>query len=161
MPPCCAMDHGVGGMMRPALRLVSGEASGSGYGGTYHGPKPGNGAEHVTTILVVEDDVLVRIDIAGHLRDSGYRVLEAAHAEEARDIFRGKEPIEIVFSDINLPGQWKGIDLARWLRREFPDVRVILTSGEAWSVTNDCDVFVAKPYRPDEIATHIKRLLDL
>jgi CheY-like chemotaxis protein len=147
--------------MRPALRFVSGEASGSSYGGAHHGTNPGNGAKHVSTILVVEDDVLVRIDIAGHLRDSGYRVLEAAHAEEARDILRGKEPIEIVFSDINLPGQWKGTDLARWLRREFPDVKVILTSGETWFVGNDCDIFVAKPYRPDEVAAHIKRLLDL
>ncbi len=147
--------------MLPALRLITIDPPWSDDGGIQRAPKPGNGAKHQTTVLVVEDEVLVRLAIAGDLRDGGYRVLEAANAEEAQDIFRGREPVEIVFSDVNLPGAWKGSDLAAWVRREFPDVKVILTSGTARAAAFEaaCDLFLAKPYLPSEVLAHIKRLL--
>ncbi|HVY99449.1 MAG TPA: response regulator [Dongiaceae bacterium] len=147
--------------MLPALRVAAGDPTEPGSGAAGHASPPGNGARHVSTVLVVEDDVLIRLDIAGHLRESGYRVLEAANGEEAREILQSKEPIEIVFSDVNLPGAWTGADLATWLRGAFPGVKVILTSGAVTVLdpATACDLFLAKPYHPAEVLAHIRRLL--
>jgi CheY-like chemotaxis protein len=101
----------------------------------------------MSTILVVEDEILTRMATADHLRDCGFRVLEAADAEEARTLLRASEPIELVFSDINMPGM-NGLALASWIAREFPDVKIVLTSGDnanaaAAGVTA---VYLEKPY---------------
>ncbi len=119
-----------------------------------------NGAFRKSTILVVEDDILIRMAAADHLRDAGHRVLEAADAEEARTLLRASEPIEVVFSDINMPGM-DGIRLALWIAKEFPDVKVVLTSGDlrnaaaAGAVTH----FLAKPYDLETLSRLIKQLL--
>ncbi|GAB2178682.1 response regulator [Dongia sp. agr-C8] len=121
---------------------------------------PKNGASRKSTVLVVEDDILIRMAAADHLRDSGYRVLEAADAEEARTLLRASEPIEVVFSDINMPGM-DGIKLALWIAKEFPDVKVVLTSGDprnaaaARAVTH----FLEKPYDLDMLGRLMKQLL--
>jgi len=113
------------------------------------------------TVLVVEDDVLVRVATAADLRDAGYRVIETATAEEARTAIETKEPIALIFSDINLPGAWQGTDLARWARERMPDVKVILTSSAFHTVAGlkSCDGFMPKPYLIQEVAAGVKRLL--
>ncbi len=121
---------------------------------------PKNGAHRKSTILVVEDDILIRMAAADHLRDSGHRVLEAADAEEARTLLRASEPIELVFSDVNMNGM-DGIRLALWIAKEFPDVKVVLTSGDlrnaaaARAVTH----FLEKPYDLDHLGRLIQQLL--
>jgi DNA-binding response OmpR family regulator len=113
------------------------------------------------TVLVVEDDVLVRVATAADLRDAGYRVIETATAEEARTALETDEPIALVFSDINLPGVWQGTDLARWVRDVAPGVKVILTSSAFHTVAGlkTCDGFVPKPYLTQEVTAGVKRLL--
>jgi CheY-like chemotaxis protein len=64
------------------------------------------------TILVVEDDIFVRLDIAEYLRDCGYRVIEAGTAAEAIDVLESNVPIDLVFSDIQMPGEMDGFGLA-------------------------------------------------
>ena len=81
------------------------------------------------TILVVEDEVLVRLVIAEYLRECGYRVHEAAHAQEAIAVLESPDvTIDIVFSDVVMPGNLDGFGLARWVRAHRPHVEVILTS---------------------------------
>jgi DNA-binding response OmpR family regulator len=113
------------------------------------------------TVLVVEDDVLVRVSTAQDLRDAGYRVIEAATAEEAWIAVQTEARIALVFSDIDLPGVWQGTDLARWVRDAAPGVKVILTSSAFHTVAGlkTCDDFVPKPYLVQEIAADVKRLL--
>jgi DNA-binding response OmpR family regulator len=112
------------------------------------------------TILVVEDDVLVRLAVAEHLRECGYRVLETGSAEDARAVFETREPVDVMFSDVQLAGRWSGTDLAAWVRERFPLVKVILTSGAFLAIAAaGCDLFVAKPYVPEEIVSRIKTLL--
>jgi len=113
-----------------------------------------------SVILVVEDEILIRMAAANHLRDCGYRVLEAADAEEARALLRTIEPIEIVFSDINMPGM-NGIMLAAWVGREFPDVKMVLTSGDIRQAVaaRAAAFFLEKPYDLYALERLIRRLV--
>jgi len=123
----------------------------------------GNGHPTITTLLIVEDEILVRLAVADYLRDCGHRILEASSAEEAQAILRSGEPVEILFSDINLGAGLSGFDLARWVREEYPSVRILLASGVAWlagEAENLCDgPVLVKPYSFDSLGEHVKRLL--
>jgi CheY-like chemotaxis protein len=144
--------------MYPALRLVSDNGPrGAGQPGA-RGAKPRNGNSRVSTILVAEDEVLIRMAASDFLRYCGYRVLEAANAAEALALFRAGEPIEIVFSDVNMPGDMNGFELAEWVHRQYPDVKVILTSGIAQAVDTDTPL-LQKPYDHDDLLARIKKLL--
>jgi len=151
--------------MRPALRLVS-DDFGSGAAGDkgLPGGKPSNGAHRKSTILVVEDDVLVRLSVAEYLRRTDYRVLEASNANEAMAIFKAGEPIEVIFSDVDMPGGANGFELAQWVRREYPDVSVLLTaSAENLTRTEgygrENGPLLQKPYTFELLLTYIKRML--
>jgi len=123
----------------------------------------GNGAERAATVLVVEDEILIRLAVADFLRDSGYRVFEASNAAEAQVVLRSADAaVEVVFSDVTMPGTMDGLALAAWIRREHPDVHVILTSGVASVVPaarHSVAAFVPKPYSYEALAAQIKRLI--
>src|ERR1700741_695356 len=75
------------------------------------------------TILVVEDEVLVRMPISQYLRDCGYRVIEAANAQEAVTVLSHEETVvDVVFTDIEMPGALDGFGLAKWVREHRPGV---------------------------------------
>lgn len=101
------------------------------------------------TILVVEDEILVRAVAAANLPDCGFDVIEAGDADEAIRILQAGIRVDIVFSDVNMPGSLDGFGLALWLRRERPDLKFILTSG-APPIAHDASVahgpILAKPY---------------
>src|SRR5262245_51283940 len=84
----------------------------------------------VNVVLVVEDEILIRMAIADHLREAGLRVYEATTATEAIDLLAhcGDE-IDAVFSDIMMPGDTDGVGLAAWMDENCPAVPLILTSG--------------------------------
>lgn len=89
-------------------------------------------SETRATILIVEDEVLVRWAIADYLQDCGFKVLTASSAEEAIEALRQYAlEIEIVFSDIRMPGSMDGFGLAGWIGEHRPEIAVILTSGHA------------------------------
>ena len=110
------------------------------------------------TILVVEDDVLVRSLVASYLRDCGFDVIEANGADEAIRVLQAEVPVELVFSDIQMPGSMDGFGLAQWVRRERPWLKVILTSGAA-RAAQDMGPILAKPYDHAELERHIRSLL--
>ncbi len=152
--------------MGAVLRVVSVTPPHGRGGSTKSSGHPDNGAERPSTVLVVEDEVLVRMPVADYLRDCGYRVLEASSAAEAQAVFKAGEPIEIVISDVNMPGDMNGFALATWIREKHPGVRVILTSGINQMARNAGDVcsdgpFLEKPYSYETLLVHIKRLLTL
>src|SRR5262249_36013278 len=80
-------------------------------------------------VLVVADDDRVRRLTARRLRDLGYRVLEAGHGAEALAVLAETSDVEILFTDLVMPGGVSGIDLAREVRQRYPRIRIILTSG--------------------------------
>lgn len=115
-------------------------------------------------VLVVEDEVLVRMVIADYLRDCGYHVLEAGSGREAITLFEAQLAIDVVFSDVQMPGDTDGFALARWVRANRPGVHVILTSGVARAsdaAAELCDdgPLLEKPYEAGEVERRIKLLL--
>ena len=81
-------------------------------------------------ILVVEDDPLIRFAIAEALRDLGASVVEAATADEAWQYLTGGEPVDVIFTDYRMPGSMTGAELAVRVRRQFPALEVVVTSGD-------------------------------
>jgi CheY-like chemotaxis protein len=80
-------------------------------------------------VLMVEDDFQVRWLASQYLRTVGFRVIEAATANEAIAVLSSCTKVHIIFSDINLAGEVSGHDLARWMAKYYPKVPVLLTSG--------------------------------
>src|SRR5688572_15590802 len=114
--------------------------------------------QRLPSVLIVEDEVLIRLSIADFLRDEGLAVVEAASADEARAVFLAGIPIDVVFSDVNMPGE-SGIALARWVLANHSDVSVIVTSAVA-TVDDAGELsFVAKPYAPERVLERIMSAL--
>jgi DNA-binding response OmpR family regulator len=116
------------------------------------------------TILVVEDEILVRTVIAAYLRDCGFGVIEAGDADEAVRVLEAGIRVDIVFSDVNMPGSLDGFGLAQWLRRERPGLKIILTSGVAQGAQDGSDPrehgpILAKPYDYTELVRQLRALL--
>ena len=98
-------------------------------------------------ILVVEDEVLVRALIAEELRLAGFGVIEADRADDALTYINAGDQVDLVFSDIQTPGSLDGLQLAETLRDKYPDIPVILTSGNApIRRVGIVEAFVPKPY---------------
>lgn len=112
------------------------------------------------TVLVVEDEVLTRMVIAEILRDTGFRVVEAGNAAEALRYLHGGGPADLVFADVEMPGAMNGVALARHLRAECPDLKVILTSGGvSTSDIASTAPFIPKPYALDHVVARIRAAL--
>src|SRR5437868_148098 len=123
-------------------------------------PSNGSSGFSTHTILLVEDEVLIRITLADFLRDSGYRVLEAADVAEAKAMLNAGTPVDLVFSDVSMPGEENGFALAKWLRAHHPRIVVLLTSGFADRAGDrPADISVLdKPYTYDVVLQEIQRL---
>lgn len=117
------------------------------------------------TVLVVEDEVLIRLVIADYLRECGYRVHEAANADEALAVLESPDvTVDVVFSDVSMPGSMDGFALARWIRANRPQVDVVLTSGidrtaEIAGTLCEAGPILGKPYEPQSVVDRIKQLL--
>ena len=102
-------------------------------------------------ILIVEDDVLVRMVAGDILTDAGFRVHEADDASEAVTLLEARTDIRVVFTDWNMPGDMDGIDLAHLVSKRWPKVGILVTSGKMhpnpWDLPAGVQ-FLAKPYRP-------------
>jgi CheY-like chemotaxis protein len=102
--------------------------------------------------------------IADYLRDCGYRVIEAVSADEAMTVLMHKETqVDIVFSDIEMPGSTDGFGLSKWIRDNRPGIDVILTGTvpralKAAKALCD-DGPLPKPYEPKAVHDYIRRLL--
>jgi CheY-like chemotaxis protein len=100
-------------------------------------------------ILVVEDEALIRMTAADMLQDAGFATYEASGPEDALAQFARHPEISVLFTDINMPGGFDGLELAHRVHAARPDVRLILTSGRG--PPRRCDLpkdgqFLPKPY---------------
>jgi DNA-binding response OmpR family regulator len=117
------------------------------------------------TVLVVEDDVLIRSVIAAYLRDCGYRVVEAADGEEAKTVLSREDGrIDILLTDVEMPGGMDGFALAQWVRERRPEVEVVMAgsprrAAEAAGDLCEQGPHGAKPYEPQVVLDRIRRLL--
>jgi CheY-like chemotaxis protein len=114
------------------------------------------------TVLVVEDNAIVRSVAVARFEELGHEVLEAESAAVAIEHLSGREPIDLLFTDVVIPGGMGGFDLARRALEIRPDIRVIFTSGYAASVKTVGDLpgeFLQKPYRDDDLRRALQRVL--
>ena len=119
-----------------------------------------------STILVVEDDVLIRSSICQYLRECGYLVIEAANADEALVLLKSDIALDLVLTDVQTLGALDGFGLAKWIRANKKDVEVILvgTPESAAHAAGDlCEEgpHMTKPYEPQALADLIRRHLGL
>lgn len=127
-------------------------------------PEPVKGAGQ--TILIVEDNPKVRRLSVERLQDLGYQTLEAESGDAAYDMLAGGAQVDLVFSDIVMPGALNGYDLAAKIRARFPALKILLTSGYASDVVSGRlggsgdYVVLHKPYRQAELAHRLQALFD-
>lgn len=115
------------------------------------------------TVLVVEDEPLVLDMISQELTDQGFAVLEADTAEAALSIIESGQSVDVLFTDIRLPGEMDGWGLAKTVRKAKPKLPVIYATGYTVErpamVQVPGSVFLKKPYRPSAIAETIRTLI--
>ena len=119
----------------------------------------GANAQLGPTILVVEDEPVLRTLLAERLRDAGYAVVEAADADEALEVLAHSFDIKLVLSDIQMPGSMDGLGLAHVIRSAYPAVKIVLTSGFAAPRGAEHDGFFPKPCDETELISRIRKLL--
>ena len=119
-------------------------------------------ASESTHVLIVEDDEVARMKLAGYLEAAGHRVSEAVDGRGLREVMAG-DPADLVLLDINLPGE-DGLELTRLLRASH-DVGIILVTGRTDDVDRivgleiGADDYVTKPFNPRELLARVKTLL--
>lgn len=114
-------------------------------------------------ILVVEDEIFIRLIAVDTLEDNGYSILEAGSAAEALELLEGTDEVALVFTDINMPGVLDGLDLAAEIARRWPKIEIIVTSGArrlSDAEIPDAGQFLAKPYSTSDLARLVHEKLD-
>jgi CheY-like chemotaxis protein len=114
-------------------------------------------------ILVVEDDEAVRRAATQQLQELGYTVLEARNAQAALLILQ-HERVDLLFTDVTMPGGVSGPDLAREAVGKDPALKVLMTSGFTEATMREGESssrfqLLSKPYRRQELAQHVHRVL--
>jgi len=114
-----------------------------------------------TTILVVDDEVFVRLDIAEVLRNANFRVIEAVNADEALTVLDSDNSIDVLMTDIRMPGSIDGIDLAAKVRSTWPHMKIIVVTSYSptWPDPTVFDLFIGKPYDPARFIQRVRQLL--
>ena len=117
------------------------------------------GAAAQATILVVEDEPMIRLVLTEVLVRLGYGVLEAPSGEAAQALLDGAQRIDVLFTDIMLGRGINGVELAAWSRAHHPATRIAYTTG-AWDVSTLTDAPVLrKPYAYKDLDNELRRLL--
>ena len=111
-------------------------------------------------VLVVEDEGLMRLHAMRLVEEAGYEPVEARNADEAITILEARKDIRIVFTDIDMPGSMDGLKLARAIRRRWPPIELILTSGHFDVEDKDLPErgrFFAKPYNDNDVISAMQK----
>lgn len=112
-------------------------------------------------VLVVEDEFLIRLTLSEALQDDGYDVLEASSADEAVEQIQSGQGIDLLMTDVQLPGKLNGWQLVEMARKSHPDLPVIFMTGRPDSVPTPVgprEMVVAKPYLPSDICAAARRM---
>jgi DNA-binding NtrC family response regulator len=119
------------------------------------------------SVLIVEDELLIRLALSEYLAECGFSVLEAADAAEAMDLMQ-RAKVDIIFTDVRMPGDMDGIAFAQWVLKHWPGLPVMLTSGEMSGIkameelcrSEHVNVFT-KPYRYAEVEKKMREAIGL
>ncbi len=101
------------------------------------------------TILVVEDEVLVRLELVDLIEESGFRVFEAGCADDAIRLMEANPSIDVLITDVDMPGSMDGLKLSHYVRNRWPPVKIVVASGHVKIKPGELPeqgVFLDKPY---------------
>jgi CheY-like chemotaxis protein len=108
--------------------------------------------DRTVTVLLVEDEALVRLLMADILEDAGFRVIEAANAGAALNWLEAGEDVQVLFTDVHMPPGINGLELARRVFERWPEIGLVITSGLAQPGVEEIaghGTFLPKPCRPE------------
>jgi CheY-like chemotaxis protein len=114
-------------------------------------------------VLLVEDELLVRMAAADDLQDAGFHVLEAANADVALAVLEScSNDVQVLFTDIDMPGSMNGLDLAESVQQRWPHISLLISSAYHKPHPGqmpDEGRFVPKPYSSEDVVQHIRELV--
>ena len=113
-------------------------------------------------VLVVEDSALIRMGAVDIVQTAGYEALEAKDADEAIRILESRDDIDLVFTDVQMPGTMDGIKLSHYIRDRWPPVKLIVASGMAILEESGLPTgsrYFSKPYADHAITDAMAHLL--
>jgi len=118
---------------------------------------------HSPCVLLVEDEPLVRMAAADDLQEAGFHVLEAANADIALAVLEScSDDVQVLFTDIDMPGSMNGLDLAESVQQRWPHISLLISSAYHQPVQGqipDDGRFVPKPYCSDDVVQQIRELV--
>lgn len=115
-----------------------------------------------TVVLVVEDEPLILMDAMQSLEDAGFEVVDAYDGEHALIRLAERPDINAVFTDVNMPGRFDGVQLAKMVSERRPEMVILVTSGAIKVQRSDLPEggqFIPKPYRGEQVAKLIEELI--
>jgi CheY-like chemotaxis protein len=115
----------------------------------------------VPVVLVVEDEALVRLATVGMLEEAGFRMIEAVNADQALELLAADSDVQLLFTDVNMPGTINGLALARQVHDRWPHIGIMVASANRAPQPEDLPVgsrFEQKPYCIDAVVRHAREL---
>ena len=115
----------------------------------------------VPVVLIVEDEALVRLSAVGMLEDAGFRMIEAVNSDEALELLAADSDVQLLFTDVNMPGTIDGLALARQVHDRWPQIRIMVASAKQEPKPEELPVgsrFEQKPYSLDTVVRHAREL---
>jgi DNA-binding NtrC family response regulator len=112
----------------------------------------------LSTVLLVEDEPLIRLFISDLLEDAGFKVVEAANATEALVLLEAGLPVNVLLTDVDMPMGGNGFELAHRVHRSWPETEILIMSGRQWPSQGDLPpgaAFLAKPCPNEAIVSHV------
>jgi CheY-like chemotaxis protein len=113
-------------------------------------------------VLVVEDEMILRMRVVDMVEDAGYVPVEAVDADEAMAILLSRSDIALMLTDVQMPGSMNGLQLAHAVHERWPPIRIILASGQLKLSGSEIPLdsrFFAKPLQSDEIIAEMREML--
>ena len=113
-------------------------------------------------VLVVEDEMMLRMRVVDMVEDAGYVPVEAVDADEAMAILHSRSDIALMLTDVQMPGSMNGLQLAHAVHERWPPIRIILASGQLKLSVSEIPKdsrFFGKPLQPDEIIAEMREML--
>ena len=115
----------------------------------------------VPVILIVEDEALVRLSAVDMFEDAGFRMIEAVNSEQALELLAADSDVQLLFTDVNMPGTIDGLALARQVRDRWPHIGIMIASGKQSPQPEELPAgsrFEQKPYNADTVVRHAREL---
>jgi CheY-like chemotaxis protein len=112
-------------------------------------------------VLIVEDELRLRMNAVDMIDAAGFEVVEAANADEAIEILEARRDVGVVFTDIQMPGSMDGLKLVRAVRGRWPPIKIVATSGHIGVAQTDLPEggrFLPKPYSAGQVMDVLREL---